>query len=116
MEVSALERASRGFRVLEVPLHNDVPTHYNLADGLAVPGYVHKLIARCFRGINDTDWGRSGKSMSLPSGKPGPLGKRKSKPGRSGVIASERPIGLTVVCKVAQNDGPRRTEGTYVKP
>ena len=97
VEVSTLESSSRGVRVLKVPLHDDVAACYNLADSLAVPRDVHKLIARCLRGIDDTDRGRSGKSVSLPSGKPGPLGKRKSRPRRSGVIASEWPIGLTVV-------------------
>ncbi len=80
VEVSALERASCGVRVLEVPLHDDVPTCDNLADGFAVAGDVHELITGGFRGINDTDRGSGGKSVSLPSGKLGPLGKRERKP------------------------------------
>lgn len=95
VEVPAFESASRGVRVLEVSLHNDIPARYNLADSFAVLGDVHKLIAGCL-GINDASRGRGSKSMSLPCGKLGPLGKRESKPRGSGVIASEWPIGLTV--------------------
>jgi hypothetical protein len=43
VEVPALKHASRGVRVLEVPLHDDVPARNNLADCLTIPWDVDKL-------------------------------------------------------------------------
>ena len=81
VEVSALERASRGVMILEVTLHDDVSTRDDLAGGLAVAGDVHELITRGLcGGIDDTDGGRGGKGVSLPSGKPCPFGKRERRP------------------------------------
>lgn len=114
VEVPALKRASCGLRVLEVPPHDDVSTCDNLANGLAVAGDVHELITRGLcGGIDDTGRGRGGKSVSLTSGKLGPFGKRERKPRGLGVIASKRPIGLTVACRITQNDSQMRTNGKY---
>jgi hypothetical protein len=46
VEVSTVECAVGRVGILEVTLHDDVPSHDNLADRFAVAGNIYELVAR----------------------------------------------------------------------
>jgi len=96
MEVSTVERASCRLRVLEVTLHDDVPTQDNLADRFAISGDIHELFTGGFCGTDDAEWERSGEGVSLSSGKLGALGGGERIPRRLWVVAGERSVSLAV--------------------
>ena len=97
VKISAVERARSRFGVLEVTMHDDVTTHGNLADRVAIAGDIYELFAGGACGTDDAQGERGGKGMPLSSDKLGALGGGERIPRRLFVVAREGSISLAVV-------------------